>query len=64
MTDEDKQYARLLLSGFALNGLVSHSGNLLPESAAGLSVAYADAILEALEEPKAGLPAIKRRKVK
>lgn len=61
MNDQDKEYLRDLLAGFAMNGLL-HQENYEANCLAELAYGIADAMLEA-REPKdsIGLPAIKRR---
>jgi hypothetical protein len=60
MTDQDKEYLRDLLAGFALTGLLMRNNNKLEELAAG-AYALADDMLEARKPRAEGIVAIKRR---
>jgi hypothetical protein len=60
MTDQDKEYLRDLLAGFALTGLLMRGNNKLEELAVG-AYALADDMLEARKQSGEGIVAIKRR---
>ena len=60
MTDQDKEYLRDLLAGFALAGLLMRGNNKLEELAVG-AYALADDMLEARKQSGEGIVAIKRR---
>jgi len=66
MNDQDKEYLRDLMAGFALNGIIARGGlhpELMPEDCiARRSYELADAMLKARQsEDSIGLPAIKRK---
>lgn len=65
MTDQDKEYLRDLLAGFASVRIGLDGTPEVMLASAERCYAFADAMLEA-REPKetVGLPAIKRRRVK
>ena len=60
MTDQDKEYLRDLLAGFALAGLLMRGNNKLEEVASG-AYALADDMLEARKPSEEGIVAIKRK---
>lgn len=60
MTDQDKEYLRDLLAGFALIGLLMRGNNKLEQLASGAYV-LADEMLEARKPHEEGIVAIKRR---
>jgi len=61
MNDEEKEYLRDLLAGFALAGLLMRGNNKLEELAEG-AYALADHMIEARKPQETiGLPAIKKR---
>lgn len=60
MTDQDKEYLRDLLAGFALTGLLMRGNNKLEQLASG-AYALADEMLEARKPHEEGIVAIKRR---
>jgi len=60
MTDQDKEYLRDLLAGFALAGLLMRGNNKLEEIAEG-AYALADHMIEARKENGEGIVAIKRK---
>jgi len=60
MTDQDKEYLRDLLAGFALTGLLMRGNNKLEQLASG-AYALADEMLEARKPNEEGIVAIKRR---
>lgn len=60
MTDQDKEYLRDLLAGFALTGLLMRGNNKL-EQLASSAYALADDMLEARKPREEGIVAIKRR---
>jgi hypothetical protein len=60
MTDQDKEYLRDLLAGFALTGLLMRNNNKLDGLAVG-AYALADDMLEARKPRAEGIVAIKRR---
>jgi hypothetical protein len=63
MTDQDKEYLRDLLAGFALTGLLMRgdSNNSKLEPLASSAYAFADDMLEARKPRAEGIVAIKRR---
>jgi hypothetical protein len=60
MTDQDKEYLRDLLAGFALAGLLMRGNNKLEELAEG-AYALADHMIEARKQNEEGIVAIKRK---
>ena len=60
MTDQDKEYLRDLLAGFALIGLLMRNNNKLEQLPNG-AYALADEMLEARKPRDEGIVAIKRR---
>jgi hypothetical protein len=60
MTEQDKEYLRDLLAGFALIGLLMRGNNKLEQLASG-AYALADEMLEARNPPEEGIVAIKRK---
>jgi len=60
MTDQDKEYLRDLLAGFALTGLLMRNNNKLDGLAVG-AYSLADDMLEARKPRAEGIVAIKRR---
>ena len=60
MTDQDKEYLRDLLAGFALIGLLMRNNNKLEQWPNG-AYALADDMLEARKQNEEGIVAIKRR---
>jgi hypothetical protein len=60
MTDQDKEYLRDLLAGFALAGLLMRGNNKLEQLPNG-AYALADDMLEARKPREEGIVAIKRR---
>jgi hypothetical protein len=60
MTNEEKEYLRDLLAGFALTGLLMRGNNKLEELAVG-AYSLADDMLEARKPREEGIVAIKRR---
>lgn len=60
MTDQDREYLRDLLAGFALTGLLMRGNNKLEQLAIG-AYALADDMLEARKQHEEGIVAIKRR---
>ena len=60
MTDQDKEYLRDLLAGFALIGLLMRNNNKLEQLPNG-AYALADDMLEARKPREEGIVAIKRR---
>ena len=60
MTDQDKEYLRDLLAGFALIGLLMRNNNKLEQLPHG-AYALADEMLEARKPREEGIVAIKRR---
>ena len=60
MTDQDKEYLRDLLAGFALIGLLMRNNNKLEQLPNG-AYALADEMLEARKPREEGIVAIKRR---
>ena len=60
MTDQDREYLRDLLAGFALTGLLMRGNNKLEELAVG-AYSLADDMLEARKPREEGIVAIKRR---
>lgn len=60
MTEQDKEYLRDLLAGFALVGLLMRGNNKLEQLASG-AYALADEMLEARNPPEEGIVAIKRK---
>ena len=60
MTDQDREYLRDLLAGFALTGLLMRGNNKLEQLASG-AYALADEMLEARKQNEEGIVAIKRR---
>ena len=60
MTDQDREYLRDLLAGFALTGLLMRGNNKLEQLASG-AYALADEMLEARKPNEEGIVAIKRR---
>ena len=60
MNDQDKEYLRDLLAGFAMCGLLMRGDNNLIDIPAG-AYALADHMLEVRNPETIGLPAIKRK---
>jgi len=60
MTNEEKEYLRDLLAGFALIGLLMRGNNKL-EDLAVVAYVFADDMLEARKPLEEGIVAIKRR---
>jgi hypothetical protein len=60
MTDQDREYLRDLLAGFALAGLLMRGNNKLEEIAEG-AYALADHMIEARKQNGEGIVAIKRK---
>ena len=60
MTDQDREYLRDLIAGFALTGLLMRGNNKLEQLASG-AYALADEMLEARKPNEEGIVAIKRR---
>ena len=60
MTDQDKEYLRDLLAGFALAGLLMRGNNKLEELAE-VAYALADHMIEARKQNGEGIVAIKRK---
>lgn len=61
MNEQDKEYLRDLLAGFALAGLLMRGGNKLEQLAEG-AYSIADDMLEARnKEPEEGIAVIKKR---
>jgi hypothetical protein len=62
MTDQDKEYLRDLLAGFAMCGLLMRSTSNNLELIAPCAYSLADDMLEARKQKETvGLPAIKKR---
>lgn len=62
MTDQDKEYLRDLLAGFALAGLLMRGNNKL-EQISESAYSLADDMLDARNPKEEGIVAIKRRKI-
>ena len=60
MNNQDKEYLRDLLAGFALAGLLMRGNNKLEQLASG-AYTLADDMLEARKPREEGIVAIKRR---
>lgn len=60
MTDQDREYLRDLLAGFALTGLLMRGNNKLEQLASG-AYTLADEMLEARKPREEGIVAIKRK---
>lgn len=60
MTNQDREYLRDLLAGFALIGLLMRGNNKLEQLASG-AYCLADDMLEAREQSGEGIVAIKRK---
>ena len=60
MTDQDREYLRDLLAGFALTGLLMRGNNKLEQLASG-AYCLADDMLEARKPREEGIVAIKRK---
>jgi hypothetical protein len=60
MNEEDTMFMRDLSAFFAMNGLLAN-GDYSVEVIPGMAYKMADDMMEAREDKKVGLPAIKRR---
>lgn len=59
MTDQDKEYLRDLLAGFALTGLLMRGNNKLEQLASG-AYALADDMLEARKPQEIGIKTVRK----